>query len=86
MVSGSLVTIDRQEQMVYEGILPPARRGLCFEAATIAGVYEPFVRTAGTASGKLARGNLLQILTPATISKTRTMTSATPKPIDDCDP
>ena len=33
------------------------------EAATIAGVYETFVRTAGTAKEKVARGNLLQILT-----------------------
>ena len=33
------------------------------EAATIAGVYETFVRTAGTAREKVARGNLLLILT-----------------------
>jgi hypothetical protein len=33
------------------------------EAATIAGVYQTFVRTAGIARGKVARGNLLQILT-----------------------
>jgi hypothetical protein len=33
------------------------------EAATIVGVYETFVRTAGTAGDKVARGNLLQILT-----------------------
>jgi hypothetical protein len=33
------------------------------EAATIAGVYATFVRTAGTAREKVARGNLLQILT-----------------------
>jgi hypothetical protein len=33
------------------------------EAATIAGVYETFVRTAGIAREKVARGNLLRILT-----------------------
>ena len=33
------------------------------EAATIAGVYETFVRTAGTAKEKVAQGNLLRILT-----------------------
>ncbi len=33
------------------------------EAATIAGVYETFVRTAGTGREKVARCNLLQILT-----------------------
>ena len=33
------------------------------EAATIAGVYETFVRTAGTAREKVAQGNSLQILT-----------------------
>src|SRR5262249_30912826 len=33
------------------------------EAAAIAGVYEIFVRTAGTAREKVAHGNLLQILT-----------------------
>jgi hypothetical protein len=39
------------------------RRDHAGEAATIAGVYETFVRTAGTAIEKVARGNLLQILT-----------------------
>ena len=33
------------------------------EAATIAGVYETFVRTAGIAREKVAQGNLLRILT-----------------------
>src|SRR5215472_4840222 len=33
------------------------------EAATIAGVYETFVRTAGTAREKVAQGNSRQILT-----------------------
>ena len=33
------------------------------EAATIAGVYETIVRTAGTGREKVARGNLLPILT-----------------------
>jgi hypothetical protein len=33
------------------------------EAATIAGVYEAFVRTAGIAKEKVAQGNLLRILT-----------------------
>jgi hypothetical protein len=33
------------------------------EAATSAGVYETFVRTAGIAKEKIARGNPLQILT-----------------------
>ena len=33
------------------------------EAATIAGVYENFVRTAGIAGEKVDQGNLLQILT-----------------------
>ena len=32
-------------------------------AGTIAGVYETFVRTAGTAREKVAQGNLLRILT-----------------------
>jgi hypothetical protein len=35
------------------------------EAATIAGVYETFARTAGIAAKKVARGNLLQSLTAA---------------------
>jgi hypothetical protein len=35
------------------------------EAATIAAVYETFVRTGGTAKEKVARRNLLQILTAA---------------------
>ena len=38
------------------------------EAATIAGVYETFVRTAGTAKEKVARGNLLQISNSITVS------------------
>ena len=33
------------------------------EAATIAGVYETFARTAGIATEKVARGNLLQFFT-----------------------
>jgi hypothetical protein len=33
------------------------------EAATIAGVYESLVRTAGIAKEKVAQGNLLRILT-----------------------
>jgi hypothetical protein len=35
------------------------------EAATIAGVCETFVRTAGIAKEKVTHGNLLQILTAA---------------------
>ena len=39
------------------GAIPPG------ETATIAGVYETFVRTAGIAKEKIAQGNLLRILT-----------------------
>jgi hypothetical protein len=46
------------------------------EAATIAGVYETFVRTAGIAKETVAPGNLLRILTAGDDVEA----------IDDCDP
>jgi hypothetical protein len=49
------------------------------EAATIAGVYESFVRTAGTAKEKVTQGNLLQILTAGGDVEDE-------NDIDDCDP
>ena len=54
------------------------------EAATIAGVYEIFVRTAGVARQKVARGNLLQILTAGDDDEDEDIGGA--EAIDDCDP
>ena len=47
------------------------------ETATIAGVYETFVRTAGTAREEVVCGNLLQILTAGD--------DVEDEDIDDCD-
>jgi hypothetical protein len=52
------------------------------EMATIGQVYETFVRTAGTAREKAARGNLLQILTAGDDVEDIGDAEA----IDDCDP
>ena len=56
------------------------------EAATIAGVYEIFVRTAGTAREKVARGNLLQILTAGADVEDEAEDIGDAEAIDDCDP
>jgi hypothetical protein len=55
------------------------------EAATIAGVYETFVRTAGTAKEKVARGNLLQILTGGDLED-EDEDIGDAEASDDCDP
>jgi hypothetical protein len=56
------------------------------KAATIAGVYETFVRTAGTAREKVARGNLLQILTAGDGVEGENEGIGHAEAIDDCDP
>jgi hypothetical protein len=56
------------------------------EAATIAGVYETFVLTAGTAGEKVARGNLLQILTAGDDVENEDEDIGDAEAIDDCDP
>jgi hypothetical protein len=56
------------------------------EAATIAGVYETFVRTAGIAKEKVARGNLLQILTAGDDVEDEDEDIDDAEAIDDCDP
>src|SRR6516164_817342 len=58
------------------------------EAATIAGVYETFVRTAGTAKDKVVRGNLLQILTAGDDidDEDEDEDIGDAEAIDDCDP
>ena len=56
------------------------------EAATIAGVYETFVRTAGTAREKVARGNLLQFLTGGDDIEDEDEDIGDAEAIDDCDP
>jgi hypothetical protein len=56
------------------------------EAATIAGVYETFVRTASIAREKLARGNLLQILTAGDDVEDKDEDIGDAEAIDDCDP
>jgi hypothetical protein len=56
------------------------------EAATIAGVYETFVRTAGTAKEKVARGNLLQILMAGDDVEDENEDIGDAEDIDDCDP
>ncbi len=56
------------------------------EAATIAGVYETFARTAGTAREKVARGNLLQILTAGDDVEDEDNDIGDAEAIDDCDP
>jgi hypothetical protein len=54
------------------------------DAATIAGVCETFVRTAGIAREKVDRGNLLQILTTGDDLEDENIGDA--EAIDDCDP
>ena len=56
------------------------------EAATIAAVYETFVRTAGTAKEKVSRGNLLQILTAADDLEDEDEDIGDGEAGDDCDP
>jgi hypothetical protein len=56
------------------------------EAATIAGVYATFVRTAGTAREKVARGNLLQFLTADDGVEDADEDVGDAEAIDDCDP
>ncbi len=56
------------------------------EAATIAGVYETFVRTAGPAREKVARGNLLQILAAGDDVENEDEDIGDAEAIDDCDP
>jgi hypothetical protein len=56
------------------------------EAATIAGVSETFVRTAGTAKEKVARGNLLRILTAGDDVEDENEDIGDAEAIDDCDP
>jgi hypothetical protein len=57
------------------------------EAARIAGVYETFVRTAGTAKEeKVARDNLLQILTAGDDVEGEDADIGDAEAIDGCDP
>ena len=57
------------------------------EAATVAGVCETFVRTAGTAREKVARGgNLLRILTADDGVEDKDEDIGDAEAIDDCDP
>ena len=56
------------------------------EAATIAGVYETFVRTAGIAKEKVARGNLLPFLTAGDGVENADEDVGDAEAIDDCDP
>jgi hypothetical protein len=57
------------------------------EGAAIAGVYETFVRTAGTAREKVARGgNLLRILTADDGVEDKDEDIGDAEAIDDCDP
>jgi hypothetical protein len=56
------------------------------EAATIAGVYETFVRTAGTAKEKVAPGHPLQILTADDGVEDAGEDVGDAEAIDDCDP
>jgi hypothetical protein len=56
------------------------------EAATIAGVYETFVRTAATAKEKVARSNLLQILAAGDDVEDEDEDIGDAEAIDDCDP
>ena len=55
-------------------------------AATIAGVYDTFVRTAGIAREKVAQGNLLRILTAGDDVEDEDEDIGDAKPIDDRDP
>ena len=56
------------------------------ETATIAGVYETFVRTAGVAREKVARGDLLQILAAGGDVEDEDEDIGDAEAIDDCDP
>jgi len=56
------------------------------EAATIAGVYETFVRTAGIAKEKVAPGNLLRILTAGDDVEDEDEDIGDAEAIGDCDP
>ena len=56
------------------------------EAATIAGVFETFVRTAGIATEKVAPGNLLRILTAGDDVEDEDEDVGDAEAIDDCDP
>jgi hypothetical protein len=56
------------------------------EAATIAGVYDTFVRTAGTAKEKVAQGNLLRILTAGDDLEDEDEDIGDAETIDDSDP
>jgi hypothetical protein len=56
------------------------------EAATIAGVYETFVRTAGIAKEKVAQGNLLQIVTAGDDFDDEDEDNGDAEAVDDCDP
>jgi hypothetical protein len=56
------------------------------EAATIAGVYEAFVRTAGIAREKVAGGSLLQILMAGDDVEDADEDIGDTEGIDDCDP
>ena len=56
------------------------------EAATIAGVYDTFVRTAGTAKEKVAQGNLLRILMAGDDAGDEDDDIGDAEAIDDCDP
>jgi hypothetical protein len=69
----------------------PMQRSACGEitpgeAATIAGVYGTSVRTAGTAREKVARGNLLQILTAGDDVEDADEDIGDAEASDDCDP
>jgi hypothetical protein len=55
------------------------------EAATIAGVYETFVRTAGIAKEKVTLGNLLRILTAGDDVEDEGKDIGDAEAIDDCD-
>jgi hypothetical protein len=56
------------------------------EAATIAGVFETFVRTAGIAKEKIAQGNLRRILTAGDDVEDEDEDIGDAEAIDDCDP
>ena len=56
------------------------------EAATIAGVYETFVRTAGIAKENVAQGNLLRILTAGDDVEDEDEDFGDGEAGDDCDP
>jgi hypothetical protein len=56
------------------------------EAATIAEVYETFMRTAGIARERVAQGNLLRILTAGDDVEDEDEDVGDAEAIDDCDP